>query len=183
MRLESLIQAAEDNANGQGLPPVESWHPENCTSGKFSILKNGTWLHEGKPIARQSMIKLFSTILRKDEDGRTWLVTPVEKVEVEVEAAPFMAISVEQQNGDLYFTTNMDTIVRADAAHPISVSTDPVTQEPQPFVLVRGRLQAMLTRPVFYQLVEWAKEQDGQLGIISGDLFFALGLKGAHLVD
>ncbi len=187
MRLEDLINAAQANADHQGLPPVEQWHPEQCAVGRMQILKNGTWLHDGQPIVRSALVKLFSTILRKDADGKTWLVTPVEKILVEVEAAPFLAIAVEQVMGNagpnLYFTTNVDAVVLADVDHRIRVTTDEEDLTPQPFVMVRGNLEAMLTRPVFYQLVEWAVEQDGQLGVQSAGEFFALGPKGVHSID
>ncbi|VAV92457.1 FIG003620: Proteophosphoglycan precursor (Fragment) [hydrothermal vent metagenome] len=184
MGMENLIAAAKANAAGENLPPVEQWHPQNCANMSMKILRNGTWLHDGQPIVRQALIKLFSTILRKDQNGKTWLVTPVEKVLVEVEAAPFIAVSVdrdgEAEAANLFFTSNVGEVIRADAAHPIRVQTDPVTLEPAPFVLVRGRLEAMLSRPVFYQLVNWATEQDQQLGVFSHGQFFALGPAGVH---
>ncbi|MBL4595755.1 MAG: DUF1285 domain-containing protein [Robiginitomaculum sp.] len=187
MDIENLMKAAKANTQGQGLPPVENWNPEHCANMSMKILRDGTWLHEGKPIRRHSLIKLFSTILRKDETGVTWLVTPVEKVRVEVEAAPFIATEVTRSLGSsgpsLYFTTNVGDVVCADADHPIRVETNPKTLEPAPFVLVRGRLEAMLSRPVFYQLVNWAEEQNEQLGVISQQCFFALGPTGVHQVD
>ncbi len=186
MSLETLLQAARTNADGKVLPPVESWHPENCANTHMQILRNGTWLHEGQPITRPSMVKLFSTILRKDDTGETWLVTPVEKVQVLVDAAPFVAGLVDQHitdtGPDLYFTTNVGDVVRADAAHPLRIETNPDTLEPQPFILVRGRLEALLGRAVFYQLVEWAEERDGQLGVVSHEQFFPLGPVGAHVI-
>lgn len=183
MRLENLIKSAKANSSGDGLPPVESWNPQNCANMQMQILRDGTWLHDGKPIVRPALVKLFSTILRKDDDGQTWLVTPVEKVKVEVELAHFIATLADRDENSLYFTTNVGDVVRADEKHPIWVETDPQTKAPQPYIRVRGRLDALLARPVFYQLVEWAKEKQQQLGVSSQGCFFPLGPKGAHLVD
>ncbi len=187
MSLENLIQAARQNASGEGLPPVADWHPENCANMDIRILRNGNWLHEGSPILRPELVKLFASILRKDADGTTWLVTPVEKVKVHVELAHFIAITVDRDQSsrhqDLFFTTNVGDVVRLDHKHFLRVGTNKQTGEPQPLLRVRGRLDALLSRPVFYQLVEWAEERDKQLGVNSAGEFFALGPKGAHIID
>jgi len=187
MRLESLMQSAKKNASQQGLPPVEQWNPQNCANMDLRILRDGTWLHDAKPIVRHELVKLFSTILRKDADGTTWLVTPVEKVRVKVDTAHFVAVAVDRDessvNPELFFTTNVGDVVRLDKDHPLQVGTKAQTEEPEPLIRVRGRLEALLSRPVFYQLVAWAEEKDQQLGVYSGRDFFALGPKGAHLID
>lgn len=187
MNLAALEKAARVQATGSGLPPVEKWNPENCANTHMQILRDGTWMHEGSPIGRKRLVRLFSTVLRKDEDGRTWLVTPVEKVLVQVDVAHFIAGTVDRMGDgeaqELFFTTNVGDVVLADADHPVTVATDPETLEPLPLLLVRGRLQALISRPAFYQLVEWAEEQDGALGIWSRKSFFPLGPKGVHEVD
>lgn len=169
-----------------GERPVESWNPPYCGEIDMVIKSDGSWWHEGSRITRKGLIDLFASILRKDEDGRTYLVTPVEKIGVQVERAPFIATRVDAK-GDgtaqrLFFTTNLDDVVEAGADNPIRVETDSETFEPSPFVTVRGRLEASLARPVFYELVEMATIQDHQLGVYAGGEFFPLGPKGAHEV-
>lgn len=187
MNLAVLEKAANAHAMGDGLPPVEKWNPENCANTHMQILRDGTWMHEGSPIGRVALVRLFSTILRKDADGQTWLVTPVEKVRVQVDVAHFIAGVVDRkgtgESQELYFTTNVGDVVRVDDAHRIKVETDPDTLEPLPLLSVRGRLQALISRPCFYQLVEWAEERNGVLGIQSAGTFFPLGPKGVHEVD
>jgi len=187
MRLENLIDAANANISGDGLPPVEQWNPVNCANMQMQILRDGSWLHDGDIIARPALVKLFSTILRKDQGGQTWLVTPVEKVRVTVDVAHFIAISVEKITDEniqsLYFTTNVGDVVKLDNQHPLTINTNSKTNTPEPLIRVRGRLDALLSRPVYYQLVEWAEEKNQQLGVFSDDSFFILGGKGEHLID
>ena len=175
--MQSLLKAAREA--GTGLPPVERWHPEFCGEMDLVIKRDGSWWHEGVRIARDRLIRLFATILRKDDDGVHYLVTPVEKIAIKVEVAPFLAVRVdavgEGRDQSLVFHTNMDELVEAGAHHAISVSLDPETGEPTPLVLVRGRLQALMTRPVFYELADLAVEHDGVTGVWSGGDFFALG--------
>lgn len=186
--VNALIAAAKQNEGNQGLPPVHLWHPERCTDMDIEILRDGSWRHDGQPITRQSLVKLFSTILRKDDDGGIYLVTPVEKVRVKVACAPFVAtlLNVEGsgKNQKLLFTTNVGEVVQAGERRPIRVETAPKTGEPTPFVMVRAGLEALLCRAVFYQLVELAVEHDQgdgpQLGVWSEGVFFALGPPGAH---
>lgn len=184
--LGDLMKALEDTEDGQR--PVENWHPENCGEMDMVIKADGTWWHEGSRITRKGLVNLFASILRKDEDGETYLVTPVEKIQITVERGHFIAVRVdiegEGEGQRVFFTTNLEDVVEAGEAHPIRVETDPKTLEPSPFVTVRGRLEAALNRPVFYELVEHAVErntQDGkQLGIWAGGIFFPLGPAGAH---
>jgi len=188
INVNALIAAASKNAGDDGLPPVHLWHPEHCADMDIEILRDGTWLHDGQRITRHSLVKLFSTILRKDDDGGIYLVTPVEKVRVRVACAPFIAITLDVQNeGEkqvLYFTTNVGDVVRAGPDRPIRVKTDPKTLEPTPFVMVRHGLKALINRAVFYQMVELAVERDlgdgPQLGVWSDRAFFALGPPGVH---
>ncbi|WP_298912123.1 DUF1285 domain-containing protein [uncultured Algimonas sp.] len=180
--LQDLMDALADTSDGQR--PVDRWDPDYCGEMDLVIKADGSWWHEGSRITRKGLVELFASVLRKDEDGRTYLVTPVEKLGVRVERAPFIAIRVdatgEGEAQRLFFTTNLDETVEAGPDHPIRVETDAETMEPDPFVLVRGRLEAAINRPVFYELVELAVENDGVLGVWAGGAFFPLGPKGAH---
>ena len=174
--MQSLLEAARQS--GDGLPPVERWHPEYCGEMDMVIKRDGSWWHEGKRITRQPLSRLFSTILRKDDDGVHYLVTPVEKIAIRVEVAPFVATRVDALGSGaeqtLIFTTNFDDLAEAGPEHPIQVSIDPETGEPTPLVRIRGGLDALMTRPVFYELAERAVDHDGAMGVWSGGVFFAL---------
>lgn len=174
--MQSLLDAARQS--GDGLPPVDKWNPEHCGEMDLVIKRDGSWWHEGTRIARERLTKLFSTVLRKDDDGIHYLVTPVEKIAIEVELAPFLAVRVDRA-GDgeaqsLVFRTNFDDLVEAGPDHPIAIQKDAQTGEPVPLVRVRGRLDALLTRPVFYELADMAETQDGVPGVWSGGVFFPL---------
>jgi uncharacterized protein len=182
--LEDTLKAILPEGKFSGpLPPVHQWNPRNVTDIGMEIRADGSWWHEGSRINRERMVRLFSRILRKDEDGITYLVTPYEKVIVHVEDAPFLAVRVDRAgesgpNQALIFSTNLDYTTTAGPDAPIRVETDAVTGEPAPYVLVRGRLEAKLTRPAFYDLVELAvPATDGtdRLGVWSGGIFFPLG--------
>ena len=178
--LGKLIKMAQAQADGSGERPVDKWNPEYCGEMDMVIKADGSWWHEGTRITREPLVKLFASILRKDDDGQTYLVTPVEKIRIEVESAPFTAIRVdvegEGEKQRVFFTTNMGDVVEASAERPIRVETDPATQEPKPFVGVRGRLEALMTRPVFYELVEHATEKNsGELGVYASGAYFPLG--------
>lgn len=169
-------------AKGRKLPPVEKWHPEHCGEIDIRIARDGTWFHNGSPIGRRELVRLFSTILRKDPDG-FHLVTPVEKMRIAVEDAPFMAVLLrvegEGKAQRLIFTTNVGDDTPACANNPIRVETDPVSEEPSPYVHVRRGLEARIARAVFYQLADMAVpgegEHEGVLGVWSDGVFFPLG--------
>lgn len=169
-------------ASEKGLPPVHLWNPAFCGDIDMRIARDGTWFYLGTPIGRKPMVRLFSTILRRDGD-RYFLVTPVEKVGIQVDDAPFVAVLLEVEgHGEsqrLHFTTQTDDRVTAGLGHPLRVQTDPHTQEPSPYLLVRANLEALVHRNVFYQLVELAvpRDIDGQrwLGVWSGGEFFPIG--------
>jgi hypothetical protein len=175
--LTSVAEAARQ-APGRGLPPVHLWNPPHCGEIDIVIRRDGTWMHENSPIGRPELVRLFSTVLRKDADGYC-LVTPVEKLAIQVEDLPFRAISLATENGVLKFTTDVGDIVEAGADHPIEVETDPATGEPSPAVHVRADLWARIARPVFYELVERAMVEGGRLTVRSGGTPFALGPVGA----
>ncbi len=182
--LSALIKTAR--FEGDGVLPVEKWHPEHCGDMDMVIRKDGSWWHEGTRITRAPLVKLFSRVLRKDEDGETYLVTPVEKIRISVECAHFLAVRVDIESSgkelSLFFTTNLDVVMEVGPEHPNSVQTEPDSLEPTPLLQVRGRLDALINRSVFYELVEHAVEVNEQLGVYSGGTFFPLGPKGIHNV-
>ena len=181
--LRAALTADPDEIRPGGLPPVHKWNPPFCGDIDMRIARDGTWYYMGSPIGRKPMVRLFSSILRHDDDGKFYLVTPVEKVGITVDDAPLLAVemNVEGEGAGrvIAFRTQVDDIVVADAAHPIRVAIDPASGEPAPYVLVRDRLEALIARAVFYDLVDLAEEReiDGRmmLGIWSGGTFFTLG--------
>ena len=150
------------------------WHPEHCGDIDILIRADGVWMHEGSPIGRVELVRLFSTVLRKDPDGYH-LVTPAEKLKIEVEDLPFRAVAMQSNKGVLTFTTDVGDVVEAGAEHPIIVETDAATGEPAPRVHVRGDLWARIARPVFYELVDLAEAAEGRLRVRSGGEAFVLG--------
>ena len=147
------------------------------------IARDGTWFYQGSPIGRKPLVKLFASVLTRDGAGDYWLETPVERGRIAVDDAPFTAVEVTAlgsgQDMELTFRTNLDDEVVAGPDHPIRVEEDLATREPSPYVLVRDELDALIARPVFYELVEMAAEsRDGGelvLGIWSRGEFFRLG--------
>ncbi|MBL8555703.1 MAG: DUF1285 domain-containing protein [Phenylobacterium sp.] len=179
--LEGFARAAEQ-APGRGLPPVHLWNPAHAGEIDIVIKTDGRWIHEGAVISREALVRLFSTVLRKDPDG-FHLVTPVEKMRITVEDAPFVAVRVDRAQDEkggeaLKFLTNVGDEVVAGPDHAIRVETAP-DGEPRPYLHVRRGLEALIARPVFYELVEMAEERDTpagpMLGVGSGDAWFALG--------
>ncbi|BAO61202.1 hypothetical protein PEQA60_18790 [Pseudomonas sp. Eqa60] len=168
----------------KGLPPVHLWNPDFCGDIDMRIARDGTWYYLGTPIGRKPMVKLFSTIIRRDGDDY-FLITPVEKVGIKVDDAPFVAVTLEVEGqGEaqvLRFSTNVEEQVLANDEHPLRVVIDTLTQEPAPYILVRHNLEALIHRNVFYQLVELAQTRqiDGQnwLGVWSCGVFFPIGLE------
>ena len=154
-----------------------------CGDFGIRIDRDGTWYYHGSPIGRKPLVKLFSTVLRKDDEGRYWLITPVEKGLIEVDDVPFIAVEMTTEgSGDdqsVTLRTNLDDYVVVDAAHPLRVEEDPETGEPSPYVLVRDNLEARLARAVYYHLVEIGEERkvgaESVFGIQSAGQFFRLG--------
>ena len=157
--------------------------PVICGDFDMRIARDGTWFYHGSPIGRKPLVKLFASVLNRDEDGVFWLTTPVEKGRVSVDDAPFLAVELTidgaGRDQSLRFRTTLDDEVTADGDHPLRVDLDPATGEPSPYVLVRGRLEALISRSVFYQLVEHGvEESDGDdtlFGVWSAGQFFPLG--------
>lgn len=177
----------------RGPAPVHDWDPPYCGEMDMRIAADGRWYHEGSPIGRMAMVRLFSSILRLDDDGHHYLVTPVEKVRIRVDDCPFVAqlldVSGEGAEQRLTFTLNTGETVTAGADNPITVSTDD-DQQPHPVLEVRHGLKALISRSVFYQLVALAepagvlpvapkslksKDSEGGIGVVSEGVFFALG--------
>ena len=166
---------------------VSSGSPIPIKDFEMRIAKDGVWYHQGTPIKRLPLVKLFASVLLKEQDDSYWLVTPVEKGMIEVEDAPFLAVEVEcvtsNENEsiktDFSFRTNLDEFVICGPENPLRVNIDPKTQEPNPYILVRDGLEAKITRSVFYELIDVANERiiDGKrfLGIWSKGIFFQLG--------
>ena len=169
------IAASIRAAKTRGLPPVHLWNPEFCGDLDMRIARDGTWFYLGTPIGRPGLVRLFSTILKK-EDGKYFLVTPVEKVGITVDDAPFVAVDFEVEGtGEsqvLTFTTNVGDSAVAGPEHPIRVERDPETGEPSPYVLVRAELEALIDRKSFYRLVEIGNHHDGWFGLWSAGAFF-----------
>jgi len=178
------VAAAAKQAPGRGLPPVHLWHPAHCGEIDIVIRRDGLWFHEGSPIGREALVRLFSTVLRKDPDG-FHLVTPVEKMKITVEDAPFIAVRVDRVGEALRFVTNVGDEVEAGPENEIRVEMNPKTGEPRPYLHVRRGLEARIRRPVFYELVEMAQERDTaegpRLGVWSNGAWFPVGPARAHL--
>jgi hypothetical protein len=163
-------------------PPVQQWKPEVSGEIDIRIGRDGTWYHEGSPIGRKRMVQLFSSVLRHDDDGVHYLVTPVEKLAIEVDDAPFLAVEMTVHGAGreqvLVFRTNVDEEVMAGPEHPIRIALDGTGEEPSPYIHVRDRLEALIARPVFYALVELGVEAevDGEahLGVWSAGVFFPI---------
>jgi hypothetical protein len=169
------------NRHGESVDPVTG--QVLCGELDMRIDRDGQWFYHGTPIGRKELVKLFASVLVRGEEGRYWLETPAEKGEIIVEDAAFMAVALNVRGGgtaqSLEFRTNVDDIVIADGDHPLRILVDSDTQEPSPYVLVRGGLEARLTRPVFYQLVDLGVELtlDGAqiYGVWSAGQFFPIG--------
>jgi hypothetical protein len=176
----SLGEIATLAAEGR-LPPVESWNPEHCGDSGMRILADGTWLHEGSPIGRPALVRLFSTVLRREPDGGHVLVTPVEKLSIVVEDAPFLAVEMESEGAGetrrLAFRTNVGDLVIAGPDHPLLVEDR--GHGTHPYLRVRGGLDALVARPVYYELANLALDElpgsDGQTGLWSDGVFFPFG--------
>ena len=171
-----LVPGHEANGRGGRREPIDCGHFD------ITIARDGTWYYRGSPIGRLPLVRLFSTVLRRAEDGTYWLETPDERGRITVEDVPFVAVElIRKGNGreqELIFRTNIDETVAADAAHPLRVANHDVSG-PNPYILLRDGLEARLNRPVFYELVALGcEEQVGQetlYGVWSKGRFFPLG--------
>lgn len=176
--LQGLAELQAEAAAGRGLPPVERWNPAHCGKIPMRIARDGSWHYMGTPILRPALVRLFSTILRREPDGSHVLVTPVEKAEIVVDDAPFVAVRVDAagagRDQQLTFLTNVGDTVAAGEGHGI------VTRDggdgPRPYLHVRRGLDALIARAVFYELADLAVAgENGAMGVWSGGVFFPLG--------
>ncbi|RVT91244.1 DUF1285 domain-containing protein [Sphingomonas crocodyli] len=159
------------------LPPVEKWNPTHCGHSDMRIASDGTWFHQGSPIGRPAMVRLFATILRREADGSHVLVTPVEKLTIDVEDAAFVAVELKTEGAgkarSMAFRLNTDELVVADADHPLRIVQG--EDGPRPYLAVRGGLEALIARPVYYELINLAIDEEADpIGLWSGDTFFPL---------
>ena len=172
----SLAEVARAVAEKR-LPPVEKWNPTHCGDSEMRIARDGTWFHQGSPIGRIEMVRLFSTILRREPDGRHVLVTPGEKLDITVDDAPFLAVEVKNEgtgaDRKLAFRLNTGELVVADAQHALRFEER--DDGPHPYLQVRGGLEALVARPVYYELAEMALEDGSNPpGLWSGGAFFPM---------
>ncbi|MCG7629593.1 DUF1285 domain-containing protein [Epibacterium sp. MM17-32] len=171
------LEASAKAAGKGGLPPVHLWNPPYCGDLDIRIHRDGSWSYLGSPINRVELVRLFSSIL-KLEEGRYYLVTPVEKVGITVEDAPFVAVDFEVDGSGrgqvLTFVTQVGDRSAAGADNAIRVEQDPATGEPSPYVHVRAGLEALIDRKSFYRLMELGEIHDGWFGLWSGGRFFAI---------
>ncbi len=169
----------------RGPAPVHLWDPPFCGDIDLVIKRDGTWVHEGRPIKRMAMVQLFASVLKREQDAY-FLVTPVEKIGIQVEDCPFIVTETDcvMQEGQqiLHFTTNVGETVVADSEHPINVMLRPDGDEPRPTLLIRSGLEGLLSRAAFYRLVELAepapKDDPGAantIGVSSAGVYFPLG--------
>ncbi len=173
LTIAEIARLAEEDR----LPPVERWHPAHCGDSEMRIARDGTWFHQGSPIGRAAMVRAFSRILRREADGGYVLVTPAEKLDIAVEDAPFVALEMkaegEGRDATLAFRLNTGELVTASAAHPLRFEER--ADGPHPYLHVRGGLEALVARAVYYDLAERALAGDDQPpGVWSAGTFFAL---------
>ncbi len=176
----AILAARLNQPRSTDEPP---WNPPECSEIDMRIARDGTWYYHGSVIGRKPLVRLFSGVLRREEDGAYYLVTPVEKCLIAVDEAPFVAVEVTVSGHGkdqlLTFRTNVDDLVAADAGHPVRVGRDAEGGGPRPYVLVRARLEALIARSVYYELVELGVEErvgeDHLFGVWSGGTFFPLG--------
>ncbi|MBE7635532.1 DUF1285 domain-containing protein [Sneathiella sp. P13V-1] len=178
--LNAIIAQIKDKKH----PPVHLWNPEFCGDLDMKIARDGTWYYLGSPIGRKPLVKLFSSVIRYDDDGKYYLVTPVEKIGITVEDAPFVAVEMfvegSSQDQVISFRTHVEDFVIVDKEHPIRLTIDASSKEPAPYVLVRANLEALIIRSVFYDLIGLGveKEVDGvrHFGVWSSGEFFDFGV-------
>ncbi len=178
--LERALSQSKDKGGNSSGPPGG---PQMCGDIDMRIARDGTWHYMGSPIGRKPLVKLFASVLKRDETGDFWLITPAEMCRIEVDDAPFAAVEMTIEGAGrhqkLIFRTNIDEIVTAGANNPIRVAIDPDTREPAPYVMIRDGLEALIVRSVFYDLVELAevREQNDAsvMGVWSDGEFFEIG--------
>lgn len=186
MNPENLAKQVEKTVKNPGPPPLDQWHPELSGDMDLRISRDGHWIFKGEPLAREAIVRLFSTILRREEDGEYYLLTPVEKWHIQVEDAPLLAHSLRVTGeGDrqvVSVTTNVGESLEIGQDHPLEVGTYPGSDEPRPIVKVRHGVEARLVTAAYYDLAEHVVErnQGGHpvLGVFSHGIFYKIGRSG-----
>ncbi len=170
------MKGLEEVRKTRGLPPVEQWDPPYCGELDIRIARNGLWYYLGTPIGRPELVRLFSTVLWREGD-EYFLVTPVEKVKIQVDDAPFLAVDFEKRDGDagaeFQFVTQTGDEMVAGKDHPIEVKFAE-DGEPSPYILVRRNLWALIDRKSYYRLVEECENEGEMFGLRSGGIFFPI---------
>lgn len=177
---ESVLASA-GAATGKGPPPLHLWNPPFCGDIDMRIARDGTWFYLGTPIGRPGLVKLFSSIIKREGDDY-FLVTPVEKVRIIVDDAPFLAIDLETDgtghNQRVTFATQVGDTATAGEANPLRVERDPATGEPSPYILIRANLEALIDRKSFYRLIDLCQHTQHQggdwFGLWSAGVFFPI---------
>lgn len=180
---ETIASQVEQSANKPGLPPLEQWHPELSGDMDLRVSRDGQWIYKGEPLAREAIVRLFSTILRLEDDGEFYLVTPVEKWRIQVEDAPLLAhsLTLEAEGAEqvIKLTTNVGEVLEIGDDHPLEVGSYAGTDEPRPIIHVRHGVTARLVTAAFYDLAEHVVEREGQagpeLGVFSNGNFYKIG--------
>lgn len=167
------LAAAVRAVRSKGPPPVHLWNPAFCGDIDMRIARDGTWFYLGTPIGRIELVKLFAGIIKREGDSY-FLVTPIEKVGITVDDAPFVAVDFDQTPAGLEFTTNVGDRATAGPDHAIRVTRDPATGAPRPYIQIRSNLEALIDRKSFYRLVEIGEHQGDWFGIRSGGTFFPM---------
>lgn len=172
---DTALDRLAAHTHPSGPAPVERWDPPDCGPVDIAIAGDGSWWHEGRPIRRDALVKLFASVLRKDTDGSTWLVTPVEKCRVAVADVAFLAVVLVAEGEHLTVTTNLGDTVTIGPDHPLRFVIDADTDGVRPYVHIRGRLEARFTRAAALDLLARITEgANGRLGITSAGAVFPL---------
>ncbi|WP_417514747.1 DUF1285 domain-containing protein [Marinobacter sp.] len=183
---ENLVEQVQKTAKDPSQPPLEKWQPELSGDMDLRISRDGQWIHKGKPLGREAIVKLFSTILRREDDEQYYLVTPVEKWRIQVEDTPLLAHSLTVEGSGerqiIRLTTNVGEILEVGKDHPLEVDSYEDSGQPRPIVRVRHGVVARLVTAAYYDLAEHVVEQviDGEpvLGVYSHGNFYKIGTGG-----
>jgi len=183
---ENIVEQVEKSAKNLSQPPLEKWHPEFSGDMDLRISRDGEWIHKGKPLGREAIVRLFSTILRREDDGEYYLLTPVEKWRIQVEDTPLLAHSLEvEESGNeqvVRLTTNVGETLEVGNEHPLEVGSYEASGQPRPIIRVRHGVDARLTTAAYYELAKHVVEQtiDGKavLGVFSHGNFYKIGQGG-----
>lgn len=183
---ENLFEQVEKTTKNLGRPPLEKWHPELSGEMDLCINRDGQWIHKGEPLGREAIVKLFSTILRREEDGQYYLLTPVEKWRIQVEDTPLLAHSLEVtgtgEQQVIKLTTNVGETLEVGDEHPLEVGSYEDSGQPRPVIRVRHGVDARLVTAAYYDLAEHVVEQtvDGKplMGVFSHGNFYKIGQRG-----